>query len=472
MQGYRAAPFASTLTCAQYRHVEIPETRYAKTIDGVHVAYQTVGDAPVDIIFVMAWATHIDLMWKEPKLARFLSRLGAFSRLILFDKRGTGLSDRVSDDRLPSLEVRMDDARAVLDAVGSERAVVVGFSEGGPMATLFAATYPERTIALVLFGTSACWRPAADYPFSVATDDEHERYIERIERIWGTREFAAQELQEWAAPTLANDDHTIGWLADYLRHAASPGAAIALERMNRGIDIRPALQAIHVPTLLLARDGDLLFTAEETRWMADRIHGARFVSFHGVDHFYWAGNQDELLGEIERFVSDVGHQEADLDRILATVMFTDIVGSTAKAAELGDRGWGNLVDRHHRAVRALLGRFRGTEVDTAGDGFFATFDGPARAVRCAQAIGDAVRDFGLEVRAGVHTGEVERIAGKVGGNAVNVGARIAALAAPSEVLVSQTVRDLVSGSGITFEDAGERELKGVPDPWHLYRLIR
>ena len=452
--------------------MEIPETKYAKTVDGLHIAYQTVGDAPVDLVFVMAWTTHIELMWKEPRLARFLSRLAAFSRLILFDKRGTGLSDRVSDDRLPSLEVRMDDARAVMDAVGSERAVVVGFSEGGPMATVFAATYPERTIALVLFGTSACWRPTDDYPFPVAADDEHERYVESLERIWGTREFAAQELRDWGAPTLANDDHTIGWLADYLRHAASPGAAIALERMNRGIDVRPALPAIHVPTLLLARDGDLLFTAEETSWMADQIHGARFVSFHGDDHFYWAGNQDELLGEIERFVAEVGHQEADLDRVLATVMFTDIVGSTAKAAELGDRGWGKLVDRHHGAVRALLGRFRGTEVDTAGDGFFATFDGPARAVRCAQAIGDAVRDFGLEVRAGVHTGEVERIAGKVGGHAVNVGARIAALAAPSEVLVSQTVRDLVSGSGIKFEDAGERELKGVPDRWHLYRLMR
>jgi class 3 adenylate cyclase len=242
--------------------------------------------------------------------------------------------------------------------------------------------------------------------------------------------------------------------------------------MNRGIDVRPALRAIHVPTLVLARDGDLLWTVEETRWMADQIHGARFVSFPGVDHFFWVGNQDELLEEIERFVAEVRDEETDLDRVLATVMFTDIVGSTAKAAEVGDRDWGSLVDRHHGAVRALLGRFRGTEVDTAGDGFFATFDGPARAVRCAQAIGDAVRDLGLEVRPGVHTGEVERRNGEVGGIAVNVGARIAALAGPSEVLVSRTVRDLVSGSGITFEDAGERELKGVPDPWHLYRLVR
>ena len=278
-------------------------------------------------------------------------------------------------------------------------------------------------------------------------------------------------MRDWGAPTLADDDHAIGWLADYLRHAASPGAAIALDRMNRGIDVRPALSAIHVPTLVLARDGDLAFPVEETRWMAEQIHGARFVSFPGVDHFFWVGEQDQLLDEIERFVAGVRDQEADLDRVLATVMFTDIVGSTAKAAELGDRGWGDLVERHHGTVRALLGRFRGKEIDTAGDGFFATFDGPARAVRCAEAIGDAVQDLGLEVRAGVHTGEVETIAGKVGGIAVNVGARIASLAAPSEVLVSQTVRDLVSGSGLSFEDAGEHELKGVPDRWHLYRAV-
>ena len=325
--------------------MDVPETRYAKTADGVHIAYQTVGTGPVDIAFVMAWTTHIELMWKEPTLARFLSRLAAFSRLIVFDKRGTGLSDRVPDDRLPSLEVRMDDARAVMDAVGSERAIVMGFSEGGPMATLFAATYPERTIALVLFGTSACWRPTIDYPFPVPTDEEHERYVEEIEQMWGTREFAAQELRDWGAPTLANDDYTIGWLADYLRHAASPGAAIALERMNRGIDIRPALPAIHVPTLVLARDGDLLFTAEESKWMADQIHGARFVSFPGVDHFYWAGNQDELLVEIERFVAEVGDEETDLDRVLATVMFTDIVDSTAQGAALGDRGLGRGTNR-------------------------------------------------------------------------------------------------------------------------------
>ena len=376
-----------------------PETRYAKTADGVHIAYQAVGTGPLDILFVMGWTTHIELMWNEPTLARFLSRLAAFSRLILFDKRGMGLSDRVPDDRLPSLEVRMDDARAVMDAVGSERAIVMGFSEGGPMATLFAATYPERTIALVLFGTSACWNDAPDYPFP-ATDEEHERYVEEMERMLGYAGVRGARITDWAAPTLANDDYTIGWLADYLRHAASPGAAIALERMNRGIDVRPALPAIHVPTLVLARDGDLLFTAEETKWMADQIHGARFVSFPGVDHFFWAGTRTSCSSRSSGSWRRSASEETDLDRVLATVMFTDIVGSTAKAAELGDRGWGDLVDRHHGIVRALLGRFRGTEVDTAGDGFFATFDGPARGVRCAQAICEAVRDLGLEIRAG------------------------------------------------------------------------
>jgi pimeloyl-ACP methyl ester carboxylesterase len=451
--------------------VNAPETRYAKTADGVNIAYQVTGDGPVDIVFVMGWTSHIELMWAEPSLARFLGRLATFSRLILFDKRGMGLSDRVSPERLPSLEVRMDDARAVMDAVGSERAVVIGVSEGGPMATLFAATYPERTIALILFGTGACWIPDAGYPWPTMSDPRFEEAIAEDERLWGTKEFAAREIRDWGAPTQVDDEPAVTWLADYLRHAASPGAAVALERMNRGIDVRPALPAIHVPTLVLARDGDLAFPVDETRWMAEQIHGARFVSFPGVDHFFWVGDQDQLLDEINAFVGEVRGLEADLDRVLATVLFTDIVGSTAMASELGDKGWRELAERHHGIVRALLGRFRGQEIDTAGDGFFATFDGPARGVRCAEAIADAVTDLGIEVRAGVHTGEVETIAGKVGGIAVNVGARIAALAAPSEVLVSQTVRDLVSGSGLTFADAGVHELKGVPDRWHLYRVV-
>jgi class 3 adenylate cyclase len=361
-----------------------------------------------------------------------------------------------------------------MDAAGSERAVVLGHSEGGPMATLFAATYPERTIGLVLFGTSLCWNNAPDYEFHVPDQDlgdELKKWDELRERLWGTKELARMFLAESFSPTRADDDGLQAWVADYMRQSASPGAALALGRMNRGMDARTAASAIHVPTLVLAREGDLDYAVEETRWIADHIRGARFVSHEGDDHFIFLGDQEPLLDEIEGFVAEVRGREADLDRVLATVLFTDIVGSTAKAAELGDKGWRDLVERHHGVVRALLGRFRGTEVDTAGDGFFATFDGPARAVRCAEAIRDAVTDLGIEVRAGVHTGEVETIAGKTGGIAVNVGARIAALAGPSEVLVSFTVKGLVGGSGLVFEDAGEHELKGIPDRWQIYRLV-
>jgi class 3 adenylate cyclase len=453
--------------------VDVPETRYAKTADGVHVAYQVFGDGPVDILFVLGWVTHLERMWTDPRFARFYTRLASFARVMVFDKRGVGLSDRVPEDRLPSLEVRMDDARAVMDAVGSERAVVLGVSEGGPMSMLFAATYPERTIALIVFGTSACWNNAPDYPYSVPGRDEDPEivaYRERRERLWGTKALAREFLADSFAPSLADDEPLQAWLAEYMRSAASPGAVNALSAMNRAIDVRSALPAIHVPTLVLARDGDLDYPVQETRWIADHIRGARYVSFPGDDHLFVMGRQDDLLEEIERFVAEVHGEEADLDRVLATVMFTDIVGSTEKAAELGDKGWRDLVERHHGVVRAMLGRFRGTEGDTAGDGFFATFDGPARGVRCARAITDAVKDLGIEVRAGVHTGEVEAIAGKVGGIAVNVGARIASLAAPSEVLVSHTVQGLVSGSGLRFEDAGERDLKGIPGSWHLYRV--
>ena len=453
--------------------MERPETRYAKTADGVNIAYQVVGEGPIDILFVLGWVTHIERLWDQPRIVRFLQRLASFSRVMIFDKRGVGLSDRVPEDRLPSLEVRMDDARAVMDAAGSGRAVVLGHSEGGPMATLFAATYPERAIGLILFGTSVCWNGAPDYPWGnrYGTPEESSAFFDERERRWGTKSYAAEYIAESFAPPLANDDETITWLADYMRNAASPGAANAFARMNSAIDVRSALPAIHVPTLVLARDDDLDFDFDETKWIADQIRGARFVSFPGNEHYIFFGNQDDLLGEIERFVAEVRSDEADLDRTLATVMFTDIVDSTATAAELGDKGWRELVERHHGLVRAMLGRFRGHEVDTAGDGFFATFDGPARGVSCAQAICGAVSDLGIEVRAGVHTGEVETIAGKVGGIAVNVGARIASLARPSEVLVSHTVQGLVAGSGLEFEDAGEHELKGVPDRWRLYRVV-
>ena len=446
--------------------MKTPETRYAKTADGVHIAYQVVGDGPVDMVFVMGWLSNVEAMWEEPDFARFLGRLSRFSRLILFDKRGVGLSDRVSDDRLPNLETRMDDVRAVMDAVGSERAVVFGVSEGGPMSMLFAATYPERTVALALYGT------AADFTTrSPAYKDDDAAYLEQMERAWGTPEFARHETREWGAPGFEDDEGLISWLASYMRRSASPSAAIALERMNREINATHALASIHVPTLVIARRGDLDFPIEESRRTAERIVGATFVELEGNVHFPWVGPQDDILDEVERFVVQHGEMEAGLDRALATVLFTDVVGSTEKAAELGDRAWKELVETHHRRVRGQLARFRGIEVDTAGDGFFATFDGPARAVRCATAIVDAIAPLGIEVRAGVHTGEVETIDGKVGGMAVVIGARVGALAGASEVLVSQTVRDLVAGSGLTFEEAGEHELKGVPDRWRLYRVI-
>ncbi|HEY7477684.1 MAG TPA: adenylate/guanylate cyclase domain-containing protein [Actinomycetota bacterium] len=450
----------------------VPETRYAKTADGVHIAYQVLGDGPIDVLFVLGWLTHIERLWEEPRIARFLDRLASFSRVMIFDKRGVGLSDRVPEDRLPSLEIRMDDARAVMDAAGSERAVVLGHSEGGPMATLFAATYPERTIGLVLFGTGLCWNGAPDYPWPrYGSDEEFEELAAERETGWGTRALARRYVAEGFAPSMADDEAAVAWLADYMRNAASPGAAGAFARMNRRIDVRSALPAIHVPTLVLARDDDPDFPMEETEWIAQQIRGARFASYPGDEHYIFWGDQNVLLDEIERFVARVRDDEADLDRVLATVVFTDIVDSTAVAAKLGDKGWKDLVERHHGVVRAMLGRFRGAEVDTAGDGFFATFDGPARGVRCALAIRDAVPDLGIQVRAGVHTGEVELIAGKAGGIAVNVGARIAGVAAPSEVLVSHTVEGLVSGSGLVFEDAGEHELKGVPDRWQLYRVV-
>jgi pimeloyl-ACP methyl ester carboxylesterase/class 3 adenylate cyclase len=445
--------------------VPTPETRYAKTADGVHVAYQVVGEGPVDMVFVMGWVTNVEAMWDDPDFARFLGRLASFSRLILFDKRGVGLSDRVPEDRLPDLETRMDDVRAVMDAVGSERAVIFGVSEGGPMSMLFAATYPERSIALVLYGTVADFTARTPaYKYDPAA------YLARTEEAWGTLEFARGEIATWAAPGFESDERLVAWLASYMRKSASPAAAMALERMNREINAAHALPSIHVPTLIIAKEGDLDFRIEQVRETASRITGVELVVLPGSVHFPWVGTPDAVIDEVERFVVALGEVEAELDRALATVLFTDVVGSTEKASELGDRSWKTLIEEHHRRVRGQLARYRGVEIDTAGDGFFATFDGPARAVRCARSIVDAVTPLGIEVRARVHTGEVETIDGKVGGMAVVIGARVGASAGTSEVLVSQTVKDLVAGSGLTFEDAGEHELKGVPDRWRLYRM--
>jgi pimeloyl-ACP methyl ester carboxylesterase len=442
------------------------EVRYARSGD-VNIAYQVVGEGPLDLVYVPGWVSNVELMWEEPAMARFLGRLASFSRLILFDKRGTGLSDRVSNDKLPTLEERMDDVRAVLEAVGSERAALFGHSEGGNMCVLFAATYPDRTAALITLGCFAKRRdPDDDYPWA-PTPEGREETAADVELNWG---HLRPEDVEYYAPSRLGDEQFVRNLEQYLRRAASPGAAAALLRMNSYIDVREVLPTIRVPTLVLHRTGDHDVNVAEGRYLAAKIPGAQFVELRGDDHWISAGNPDEIADEIEEFLTGT-RPVPELDRVLATVLFTDIVGSTERAATLGDRRWRELLSTHDAVVRRELDRFRGREVDTAGDGFLAAFDGPARAVRCAMAAGDAVRDLGVEIRAGIHTGECELDGPKIRGIAVHTGARIASLAGAGEVLVSQTVKDLVSGSGLAFDDRGVHELKGVPGEWRVYAAV-
>ncbi len=441
----------------------IPETRYAKTADGYHIAYQTLGDGPTDIVPVATYFSNIEQDWEQPGIAhnrRFFAEMG---RLIAFDARGTGLSDRISGERLPSLEERIDDLRAVMDAVNSERVVLVSFADGGPLCCMFAATYPNRTKALILNNTGPRTAWAPDYPWGM-TDEEFAHELEATETRWGSREYAAEIVRE-VTPARANDEALIDWWAASMRSSASPSAAAALTRMRRDMDVRDVLPAIHVPTLVLASDP----AAEESEAMATQIPGALFTRIHSPAPVVMA-DPEPFLAEMRRFISRIKEEESDLDRVLETVLFTDIVGSTELAAERGDRSWHDLVERHHGFVRGVLARWRGREMDTAGDGFFAAFDGPARAIRCAQTIVDGVRSMGIEIRAGLHTGECDITDGKVAGITVAIGARIASLAAPSEVLVSRTVRDLVAGSGLAFEDRGEHALKGVPGDWQLYAV--
>lgn len=448
--------------------MEIPETRYARSGD-VNIAYQAVGEGPMDLVYVPGFVSNIEIMWTEPSLARFLARLASFARLILFDKRGTGLSDRVPIEHLPTLEQRMDDVRAVMDAVGSERAALFGHSEGGGMSMLFAATYPERTAALVLLGTFARRIRVPDYPWA-PTQEERQAGWEQTEREWGSPEFVRGFVAE-LAPSRTGDEGFARWLGGYMRTGASPAAAASLLRMNSYVDVRAILPTIRVPTLVLHRRDDRDVNVDEGRWIADRIPGARFVELPGGDHVFWASGADDVADAIQEFLTGA-RPAVEIDRFLATVLFTDIVSGTQRAAEFGDHRWHGLIERHHAIVRRELARFRGREVDTAGDGFFATFDGPGRAIRCATAARDGVLPLGIEIRAGLHTGECEEIAGKVGGIAVIIGARVKDQAGPSEVLASSTVRDLVHGSGIGFEDIGPRPLKGVPGEWRLYRVMK
>jgi class 3 adenylate cyclase len=448
----------------------VPETKYVKSGD-VHIAYQVLGQGPIDLIFIPGWVTHLELAWESPHQSRFLRRLASFSRLILFDKRGVGLSDRVPPNQLPILEERMDDVRAVMDAAGSERAALLGISEGGAMSALFAATYPERSAALILYGAYA---RSGSY---LMTHEELEARLRAIETDWP--DSIDPSLP---APSLSTDPGYRESWRTLMRHAASPGAAIALLRMNSQIDVRDVLPTIRIPTLVLYRrdarfghgaaawrqaGADVITPASEAAFIAKQIPGARLVELAGIDHLPWAGDAEALLGEVEEFVTGV-RRGPEPDRVLATILFTDIVGSTATAAKLGDRSWRNLLDRHNALIRRQLERFRGQELGTTGDGFCASFDGPARAVRCARTIAESVSALGLAIRAGVHTGECELGEGKLAGIAVHIAARIAELAEPGEVLVSSTVKELVVGSRIDFADRSVRALKGVPGEWHLF----
>jgi pimeloyl-ACP methyl ester carboxylesterase len=440
-----------------------PETRYAKNGD-VNIAYQVVGEGPLDLVLVHGWVQSFDAGWEIEPLRRFYDRLASFSRLVLFDKRGTGLSDRVPVDDLPTLETRMDDVRAVMDVLGVERAALFGHSEGGAMSALFAATYPERTRALVMSGAAARTRWAPDYPYG-ATDEAIEELESAILEHWGID--VVRMLIAELAPSIAADEELVQAHTRAALRAASPAAAAALTRMSAMIDIRHLLPAIRVPTLVMHRTDEVL--ADASRYVAERIPNAKVVELPGTDHMPWLGDQDAALDEIEEFLTGVRPHPA-LDRVLATVLFTDIVGSTELLADLGDRRWRDLLERHNAVVRRELDRFRGRELNTAGDGFLASFDGPARAVACAVAIRDAGRALGLRIRFGLHTGELELAGAEVRGIAVHTGARVAAKAGPGEVLASSTVRDLVAGSGLEFEDRGSHELKGVPGEWHLYAV--
>lgn len=441
-------------------NVGLPLTRYARSGD-LSIAYHVLGEGPPDLVVTPGNFSHLEFEFEWPALVHFYERLGSFARVIKFDKRGTGLSDRVAG--IATLEERVDDVRAVMDAAGSERATVAGISEGGPMSILFAATYPERTQALILYGSVA-------YPAPLSSPAEFDVWAEHVRTSFGS-EGEARELLNLLAPSLGGDPRWIRFLARYERVAASPGAIIQLERMNSLIDVRDVLATIDVPTLVLHRKGDRGTHVEHGRYLAEHIRGAKYVELNGDDHLPWVGDADSIIDEIEEFLTGV-RDPSGRNRVLATVLFTDIVGSTERALELGDRRWRELLERHYGRIRKEVERFHGREIDTIGDGFLAAFDGPARAVRCAVRIMESVGDLGIDVRAGLHTGECEVLGEKLTGVAVHVGARVASIAGSGEILVSSTVKDLVAGSGLVFIDRGTHELKGLPGEWRLFAVDR
>ena len=446
--------------------MDSPEIRYVKTADGAHIAYQVFGEGPFDLLLVPGFASNVEHMWRVEPFARGLRRLGSFARVVVFDRRGTGLSDRFESSAPPTLEAQMDDIRAVMDAAGVERAALFGFELGANLCAVFAAAQPSRVFACVLHGSEARSLRTPDFPWAWSSD-QWDDYLADVDRLWGTQAMA-DWLAEHAYPSHARDAAFRKELASFLRSSASPGAALVFDRLLRDSDIRDVLPAIQVPVLVTHRVGDTEASIESARHLAANIPGARLLELEGADHYPFSGQQEPLLDAVERFLASAHGAEVDFDRILATVLFTDLVGSTEHAARIADKAWKDLIASHHRRVRSFLGRFRGREVDVAGDGFLAVFDGPARAVRCGLAICQDARAMGLEVRVGVHTGEVELDGTAVRGIAVHIGARVAGGAGAGEVLVSSTVKDLVAGSGLAFESRGQRELKGVPGAWHVF----
>lgn len=439
-----------------------PRTQYARNRDGEYVAYQVLGDGPVDLVFIPDWVSNLEIMWEDPTTARFLERLASFSRLICFDKRGCGLSDPVALSAVPTYEEWTDDIGTVLDALGVECAALVAHGDGGQMGVLFAATHPGRTSALVLIDAYARRRRAADYPSGVP-EQYVKIYINAVIDCWGK----GTSVKIGGAPSLADDPAFIKWRGRYERLSMSPGMFEHMYPTTYQIDVRSALATIRMPTLILHRADNTYVRVDNGRYLAEHIAEARFIELPGRDHYFNAGDTEAMLGPVQEFLTGTTDAPAE-HRVLATVLFTDIVDATARAQQLGDRRWKDLIEDHHSLVRRALERHRGREVDTAGDGFFATFDGPARGVRCGLAIRDGLRELGIDVRVGLHTGECELIGPKVGGIAVHIGARVMSQAEAGQVLVSRTVKDLVAGSGLRFSPLGARRLKGVDDEWELF----
>ena len=443
--------------------MDVPVTRYSRSTDGVHIAYQVLGDADLDLVLSPGFVSHVEHSWEDPQMARFLRRLASFSRLIVFDKRGTGMSDRPSEEGAALLEDRVNDIASLMDTVGSDRAAIMGLSETGKVALLFAATYPERTTAVIAYGAfPGGGDDSPTYPWG--PDPEQAEWLEDIERNWGRGVLYLDEF----AGSRRDDPHYQEWFAKLERLSASPGAAMAVARMSMQTDVRHVLPTIRVPALVLHKRDDKAVPLPEGRYIADHIPGAKFVELPGEDHWPWIGHE-EAVEEIQEFLTGV-RDGPEPDRSIVTVMFVDIVDSTERAAELGDRRWADVLESFYAVVARSLDTFRGREVDRAGDGFFATFDGPAQAIRCASTLIARVQTLGLAIRVGIHTGECERTNGNVGGLGVVIGARVGALASAGEILVSRTVQDLVVGSELRFRRRGDHELKGVPGTWELYAL--